>query len=72
MRTDLSVTFEELDFNDYFVNFDRVLTNGAGAEAGGYIRIKHDDDNRLHISIMNQAGDCIGDVSATLNEMIGG
>lgn len=72
MRNDLSVTFEELDFhNDFFVNFDRILPNGS-TDAGGYIRITQDEDNRLNISIINLAGDCIGDVSATLSEMIGG
>lgn len=71
MSNDLSVTFEQLDFNDYFVNFDRVLPNGAGVDAGGYIRILQ-EDNRLNISIINLAGDCIGDISAPIVEMIGG
>lgn len=72
MRNDLSVTFEELDFNDYFVNFDRILPNENGLDAGGYIRIKNDPDQRLHISIMNMAGDCIGDLTIPVSDMIGG
>jgi len=72
MRTDLSVTFEELDFhNDFFVNFDRILNNGS-TEAGGYIRITQGEDNVLSISVINMAGDCVGDISAPLSEMIGG
>ena len=72
MRNDLSVTFEEFDFhNDFVVNFDRILPNGS-TEAGGYIRITQGENDVLNISIINLAGDCIGDVSAPIVEMIGG
>ena len=72
MRNDLYVSFEELDFNnDFFVNLDRILPNGS-SEAGGYIRITQGEDDVLNISIINMAGDCLGDISAPLSEMIGG
>ena len=72
MRNDLSVTFEEFDFqNDFMVNFDRILPNGS-TDAGGYIRITQSEDNRLKISIINLAGYCICGISAPLSEMIGG
>lgn len=72
MRNDLYITFEEFDFqNDCVVNFDRILPNGS-SEAGGYIRITQGEDDILNISIINLAGDCIGDISAPLSEMIGG
>lgn len=71
MRNDLSITFEELDHGDFYVNFDRILPDQS-TDAGGYIRIQHDSDNQLHISIFNINGDCIGDVTASVSEMIGG
>jgi hypothetical protein len=72
MRNDLSVMFEEFDFqNDFVVNFDRILPNGS-TDAGGYIRITQGEDDVLNISVINLAGDCISDISAPLSEMIGG
>jgi hypothetical protein len=72
MRNDLYVSFEEFDFqNDFVVNLDRILPNGS-SEAGGYIRITQGEDDVLNISIINMAGDCLGDISAPLSEMIGG
>lgn len=70
MRADLSITYDDNE-GSHYLNFDRIIGNEYGIEAGGYVGVREDEDGSLHIFVVDKDGDVVIQCDVPITQMIG-
>lgn len=70
MRKDLSITYDDNE-GKHYLNFDRIIGNEYGVDAGGYVQVEEHEDGDITIVVVDKEGNVVGNIITTVGRMIG-